>query len=53
MRNVIRQTVVLPASAEALFEMYLDPSAHEAITGTTGQLHRVHGLTEIECRGCG
>ena len=33
MRNVIRQTVVLPASAEALFEMYLNPSAHEAITG--------------------
>ena len=33
MRNVIRQTVVLPASVEALFEMYLDPSAHEAITG--------------------
>ena len=33
MRNVIRQSVVLPASAEALFEMYLDPSAHEAITG--------------------
>ena len=33
MRNVIRQTVVLPASAEALFEMYLDPSAHQAITG--------------------
>lgn len=33
MQSVIRQTVVLPASAEALFEMYLDPSAHQAITG--------------------
>ena len=33
MRNIIRQTVVLPASAEALFEMYLDSSAHAAITG--------------------
>jgi len=33
MKNIIRQTVVLPASAEALFEMYLDPSLHEAITG--------------------
>ena len=33
MRNVIRQTLVLPASAERLFEMYLDPSTHQAITG--------------------
>ena len=35
MRNVIRQTLVLPASAERLFEMYLDPSKHQAITGTS------------------
>ena len=33
MRNVIRQTVVLPASAETLFEMFLDPAMHQAITG--------------------
>ncbi len=33
MRNIIFQTVVLPASAETLFEMYLDPSVHQAITG--------------------
>ena len=33
MRNIIFQTVVLPASAEALFEMYLDPKVHQAITG--------------------
>ena len=33
MRNVIRQSIVLPASAERLFEMYLDPSTHQAITG--------------------
>ena len=33
MRSVIRQSVELPASAESLFEMYLDPRAHEAITG--------------------
>ena len=33
MRNVIRQTVVLPASAERLFGMYLDSSTHQAITG--------------------
>jgi uncharacterized protein YndB with AHSA1/START domain len=33
MRNVIQQTVVLPAPAEALFDMYLDPIKHAAITG--------------------
>mgnify|MGYP002066531879 CR=1 FL=1 len=33
MRNVIRQSVVLPASAAKLFEMYLNPSTHHAITG--------------------
>ena len=35
MRNVIRQSVVLPASAEKLFEMYINPSTHQAITGTS------------------
>jgi activator of HSP90 ATPase len=29
-RNVIRQSVVLPAPAETLFEMYLDPAVHRA-----------------------
>ena len=33
MRNVIQQSVVLPAPAASLFEMYLDPAAHAAITG--------------------
>ena len=33
MRNVIRQSVVLPASDEKLFEMYMNPSIHQAITG--------------------
>jgi len=33
MRNVIRQSVVLSAPAETLFDMYLDPAAHQAITG--------------------
>jgi activator of HSP90 ATPase len=33
MRSVIQQSVVLPAAAATLFEMYLDPSAHAAITG--------------------
>ncbi|MDA2921568.1 hypothetical protein MYX76_19090, partial [Desulfobacterota bacterium AH_259_B03_O07] len=34
MRNIIRQTVVLPALLEALFELYSDPRAHEKFTGT-------------------
>ena len=33
MRSVIRQSVVLTASAEKLFEMYINPSTHQAITG--------------------
>lgn len=33
MRSVIGQSVVLPAPAEALYAMYLDPAAHGAITG--------------------
>ena len=33
MRNVIRQSIVLPASTEKLFEMYLSPAIHQAITG--------------------
>ncbi len=33
MRSVIRQSVVLPAPAEALFDAYLDPAEHGAITG--------------------
>jgi len=34
MRNIIRHSVVLPASAEKLFEMYMNPLTHQAITGT-------------------
>ena len=34
MRNVIYDAVELPASAEALFEMYLSPSEHEKFTGS-------------------
>src|SRR5437868_1442096 len=33
MRHVIRQSIVLPAAAEELFAMYLDPQAHADITG--------------------
>ena len=33
LRNVIQQTVVLPAPAEKLFSTYLDPAGHAAVTG--------------------
>ena len=33
MRNVIRQSVVLPAPAASLFDMFLDPAVHSAFTG--------------------
>jgi hypothetical protein len=33
MPNVIQQSVVLPAAAPTLFEMYLSPAAHADITG--------------------
>jgi activator of HSP90 ATPase len=33
MRNTITQSVVLPASGASLFDMYLHPQAHKAITG--------------------
>jgi hypothetical protein len=33
MGRVIQQSVVLPAPAQTLFEMYLDPEAHAAFTG--------------------
>jgi uncharacterized protein YndB with AHSA1/START domain len=33
MRSVIQQSVILSATAEALFAAYLDPAAHAAITG--------------------
>jgi activator of HSP90 ATPase len=33
MRSIISQSVVLPVPAEHLFEMYIDPAKHAAITG--------------------
>ena len=33
MRSIISQSVVLPAPAERLFAMYIDPAKHAAITG--------------------
>ncbi len=38
MRNVITDSVVLPAPAERLFAMYLDPREHTAFTGTPIQI---------------
>ena len=43
MRSVIVQSVVLPARAEALFEMYLDAAEHEAITGAPVTIARSLG----------
>ena len=43
MRSVITQSVVLPASAASLFDMYLDPRAHEAITGAPVTIGSVLG----------
>jgi hypothetical protein len=33
MRSLIRDSIVLPAPAEALYGMYLDPAKNAAITG--------------------
>ncbi len=38
MESVIQQSEILPATAECLFEMYLDPKEHEAITGAPAQI---------------
>ena len=34
MRSIIRQSVVLPAPPEKLWEMYLNPTEHQAFTGS-------------------
>lgn len=33
LHSVIRQSVILPETAERLFEMYVDPAQHAAFTG--------------------
>ncbi|HEY2018187.1 MAG TPA: SRPBCC domain-containing protein [Bryobacteraceae bacterium] len=33
MRSLIRESIVLPAPADALYAMYLDPAKHAEITG--------------------
>ena len=51
MRNVIRQSVDLPASAEALFDMYLDPVVHAAITGNPVQIGKETGAEFLAFNG--
>ena len=43
MRKIIRQSVVLPASSETLFDMYVDPLVHAAITGRPVTISAVEG----------
>lgn len=43
MRNTIFQTVVLPAPAEQLYEMYMDPDVHAAFTGEPAKISEVAG----------
>ena len=45
MRSVIQQSVVLMATAERLFDMYLDPAAHAAITGHPVEIGAEPGAT--------
>lgn len=43
MKQIIQQSVVLPAPAEVLFDMYLDPLLHGAIVGGPVKISRVPG----------
>ena len=43
MRPIIKQTITLPASADQLFDMYLDPVVHSAFTGHEVQIGREDG----------
>lgn len=45
MRSVIQQSVVLPASSERLFEMYLDSAEHGAFTGMPVEIGSQPGAT--------
>lgn len=51
MRNVIRQSVVFPASAETLFDMYLDPGIHAAITGSPVRIGKEKGAEFLAFNG--
>ncbi len=43
MRNTIFKTVVLPAPAETLYDMYMDPEIHGAFTGASAKISEVAG----------
>jgi activator of HSP90 ATPase len=43
MRSTIFKTVVLPASAETLYDMYMDPEIHGAFTGAPAKISDVAG----------
>jgi activator of HSP90 ATPase len=43
MRSVIQQSLILPAPAATLFDMYLDPAIHAAITGAPVMISAVPG----------
>jgi hypothetical protein len=50
MRSAITQSVILPASAASLFDMYLDPQAHETITGAPVMIGSIAG-SELKAFG--
>jgi len=43
MRSTIFKTVVLPAPAETLYDMYMDPEIHGAFTGAPAKISDVAG----------
>ena len=43
MRNVIFKSIELPATADKLFEMYLDSTTHSAITGLDASVSAENG----------
>ena len=45
MAKIVRQSVVLPASAKELYATYLSPKGHRAITGSTVQIGSRPGST--------
>jgi hypothetical protein len=43
MRSIVSQSVLLPPPAAGLFEMYMDPPRHAAITGEPGSTFEAFG----------
>ena len=44
MRSIIQQSVILPAPAQSLYGMYLDPAIHAAITGAPVTIGTLPGM---------